>query len=293
MNNLNLYIKLLKPLKVERINSVYILYTMDGDYVLKKSKCDYKKLYSYLNSRGFKNYPELFDSTRNDCYLFKYEKDLEIDNNQKIKDIFNTVSILHNKTSYFKDVTSIIYNNIYDDINSNLEYLNNKFKYFFDNDINNRVLIPSRYLFLRFYSLFYFSIIESKKYLDKWFDMVKSNNKERVCLIHNNLKLEHYIKNDNDYLISWDKYKFDTPVLDIYEFYKNTYLNGNIVDNMDIYLEKYPWNESEKLLFCSLITIPFDISFDTNEIDLCREIRKNIIYLNKSYELVTKMAIEV
>ena len=44
---------------------------------------------------------------------------------------------------------------------------------------------------------------------------------ERVCVVHNNLKDEHLLKNDKNYLISWDKYLIDTPVLDLYRFFQN------------------------------------------------------------------------
>ena len=57
--------------------------------------------------------------------------------------------------------------------------------------------------------------------IDEWYKKITDKNRERVCLIHNNLSLEHYIKNENEYLISWDNYTYDNPVIDLYKFYQN------------------------------------------------------------------------
>ena len=56
--------------------------------------------------------------------------------------------------------------------------------------------------------------------LDSWYLLVKDKSKQRVVLVHNNLKLEHMIKGTDEYLISWDQYTFDSPVLDLVNLYK-------------------------------------------------------------------------
>ena len=96
----------------------------------------------------------------------------------------------------------------------------------------------------------------AKKELKKWFNMVSNKSKERVCIIHNNLSLKHFIRADKNYLISWDKYKVDTPVLDIYNFYKKEGFKLDFKYLMKVYSENIELLEEEKKLLYILISIP-------------------------------------
>ena len=39
----------------------------------------------------------------------------------------------------------------------------------------------------------------------------------------------HYLKGNKDYLISWDNYTIDSPVLDLINLYKMIIINMNLV----------------------------------------------------------------
>ena len=54
---------------------------------------------------------------------------------------------------------------------------------------------------------------------------VSDDLKERVAFIHNNLEVEHFIKNKKGYLVSWEKSKIDSPILDLITFYQKEYMN--------------------------------------------------------------------
>lgn len=287
--NLDVFTKIYKPYKITKINSVYVFNTTSGDYVVKLNpKIDYRKLYSYLNSRSFDYVPELSVDSRDDMVVLEYQEDITLDNEQKALDLINLVSLLHNKTSYYKDVTNDKYKEIYDNVKNNILYVMNIYEECFDRFLEEEFTLPSHYLFLRNYTLIYNAIRYSLNKLDSWYSNIVDKSKQRVVLVHNNLKLEHFIKNTSDYLVSWDKYSFDTPVLDLYNFYLNEWENVSFDLLIDEYDKSFSLLDEEKDLFCILIGIPFLVDFNETEYENCREVRKLINYLDKSSRIVLK-----
>ncbi len=285
--SLEVFNKIYKPYKITRKNSVYILNTMEGDYAVKLNpKIDYKKLYNYLHSRNFNYLPEMSKDSRDDMVVLEYQEDLSIDNNQKALDLINLVALLHTKTSYFKDVPLDTYKGIYDNINNNLIYVENLYNNMFESFLKEEYLRPSHYLFLRNYSLIYNATKYSKTKLDDWFEELKDKTKQRVVLVHNNLKLDHLIKNKEEYLISWDSYTFDTPVLDLYNLYKNEWREVEFTSIFAAYNSSFSLLNEEKKLLDILISIPFEVKLDNNEYQNCRNIRSLIDYLSKSSKIV-------
>lgn len=274
-----------KPYEVKKVESVYIFRTMEGDFVLKENPLiSYSKLYSYLESRNFSYFPSLIPDSHDDIVLLRYEGDLSYDDEQKAFDLITLVGLLHSKTSYFKEITRDKYKEIYENINDQISFLTNYYHHLYDSFISE-VLIPSKYLFLRNFSIIYASLLESSKRLDRWYSKVSNLSKERICLCHGNLRLEHYIKNKNDYIISWDKYTFDTPVLDLFIFYKNEWEKIDFKEILKKYYEEFSLNEEEKLLLYTLIILPFKVDFEGKEIDICRKVRELINYLDKSFKI--------
>lgn len=285
--NLEIFTKIYKPYKITRKNKVYIFNTMDGDYVIKlEPKIDYKKLYSYLYSRNFNYVPELSVDSREDMVVLEYQEDIEMDENQKALDLINLVSLLHNKTAYFKNVINDKYKEIYESIKNNILYVDKMYEEYFMMFILEEYNSPSHYLFLRNYSLIYNAIRYSLDKLDIWYSKINDKNKQRVVLVHNNLKLEHLIKNSNEYLISWDNYTFDTPVLDLYHLYLNEWENIAISEVIKAYNNNFELLEEEKLLLDILISIPFTVEFSNDEYNNCRNIRRLINYLGKSSKII-------
>lgn len=285
--NLEIFSKIYKPYKITKKNNIYIFNTMDGDYVVKiNPKINYKKLYAYLNSRSFNYLPELSIDSRDDMVVLKYQEDVEMDNNQKALDLMDLVSLLHNKTAYFKDVTNDKYKEIYEDIKNNILYIENFYDNYFMSFILEEYSIPSHYLFLRNYSLIYGALKYSLDKLDEWYDRINDKNKQRVVLVHNNLKLDHFIKNSEEYLISWDNYTFDTPVLDLYHFYLNEWENISISEVIKKYINNFNLLDEEIMLFYVLISIPFSLSLNDTEYNNCCNVRRLVNYLNKTSKIV-------
>ena len=279
--------KIYKPYRYTIKGNVVILYTTSKDLVVKKKNDkNISETYRYLKSRGFYNFPEIVDDSRDGVNVFEYIEDTKMPKEQKASDLINVISSLHNKTTYYKVVSDDVFKSIYDSIKSNIDYL----EYYYESLVNNIKKIeypsPSEYLIIRNSSKIFSCLNFCKSELNNWFDLVKDENKQRVSLIHNNLSLSHFIKSDKEYLVSWDKSKIDSPVLDLIIFYDSSYFDLDFKTLFDMYQSKYPLTESEKKLFFINISLPKKIEIKTSEFDTCIEVRKTLDYLFKTESLV-------
>lgn len=250
-------------------------------------KINYKNLYDYLYSRNFIYIPKLISYNDNSIEL-EYVEDIKTDNRLKIKDLIKIVALLHSKTSYLKEITDYKYNKIYNNLINNIEYLSNYY-----NDLFNKFIIipnqkPSQLLLITNYSIINYSINYTKDKINTWYNNIKENKKERVCLIHNNLSLEHFIKNTKEYLISWDNYIYDSPILDLYKLYKNESTNISLNELLDIYQDIFKLTINELDLLYILISMPEKVELTDNEYNNCIKLRKLINYLNNTYDGINK-----
>ncbi len=275
-----------KPLKYTIKGHATILETTSGDFVLKEKTKDLKELYSYLESRNFNYFPKLIDHSRRSVNVFEYIKDTDMPREQKASDLIDVVSLLHNKTSYFKEVSKDKYQEIYENIISNINYLNEYYNNTYEALFMESTLSPDKYLFMRNAYKIFLALKFCQDNLDDWYDLVKEETKQRVSLIHNNLETDHFIKGEKDYLISWDKSRIDTPILDIVNFYKKEYFNYDFSVLLKEYLKKYPLSEAELKLFFIVISLPPKIEFKDSVFINCKNIRCDLDYIFKTEELV-------
>lgn len=156
------------------------------------------------------------------------------------------MALLHNKTSYNKEINSNKYKEIHDNIISHVNYLD---KYYYDM-LDKIELVefpsPSDTIFLRNYSKLLSLFDFLKQETNSWYDSVKNKNKQRVALNHGNLSLDHLLKNERDYLISWDNATFDSPILDITNLYHSEWENLDFESILKNYLDRCSLNDDEK-----------------------------------------------
>ena len=255
---MNSILKLLdiKPIKYEKIGKVTIITTSDNKYVLKK--INNTDIYDYLDSRGFHNYPstKILDNYE----VSEYIEEVDTPYSQKLNDLVETVSILHLKTSYVKDITNE-YKTLYEDLLNNVEYL---FNYYSDmmTIIESKVYMsPSEYLLARNISKVFIKLNELNNDINEWYHLVEEKKTMRNSLIHNNLKVDHIL---NKNLISFDKSRKDMPIIDLYKMYKKNNLT-NIDSLLEIYEKNYPLEEDEKKLLYILIGLPDIIKKEDKE----------------------------
>lgn len=263
-----------------------MLETTSGNFILKEKKNDIKSIYNYLLSRNFDYFPKLIDASRRDLNVFETIEDTLMPKEQRIDDLIDVVSLLHNKTSYYKEVSEDSYKEIYENIKSNIDYARESYNKLYDAFMLDVYMPPSHYSLMRSISKILSAILFCEQELNEWYDLVKKEGKERVALIHNNLESDHFLKSDKSYLISWDNAKIDTPVLDIVKLYQKEYFDYNFESIIKRYFDKYPLNESEKKLFFILISLPPTLTFGENEYQNCAKVREVLDYVFKTEVLV-------
>ena len=193
---------------------------------------------------------------------------------------------LHSKTMFTKEVREGAYKRIYEILESNILYYKDKYNRMIE-DIEKEVFLsPSKYLFLRNSSILFNQINFCYDKLKIWYKNVKNLRSCKVCQVHNNLRLEHFINDKKFYLISWDKSNIDSPVIDIYNFYKNEALNLEFNSLLNKYFNSNIIDQNDKDLLLIMICMPIDINFEKTEIDSCKGIERAFDYVYKTEELV-------
>ncbi len=287
MNSIDILTKIYKPYKVSVKGNTKIFNCSSGNYVIKdKKNKDIGELYKYLNSRSFKYYPKLIEDNRDEVNVFEYVEDNSIDSEQKLIDLINLVSLLHTKTSYFKEITNDKIKEIYEELLGRVEYMEDYFNKIIFEIEDNVFVSPSGNLLLINSNKIFSALTFLKNEIEEWYKISIDSNKMRVSIVHNNLELDHYIKNENEYLISWDNYIVDSPILDIVKLYKNVYLTMNFSNPLKVYMEKFPLNEDEKKLLFIMLVMPDEINLSDNELKNISIVRKYLDYIYKTEELI-------
>lgn len=274
----------IKPIRYLKKGKVYIIESHDSKFVIKETN---KKnlLYEYLNSRSFNYYPNIIKEDQ-DYTIMEYQEDIEIPKEQKLHDLIDLVSLLHNKTTFYKEVSEDEFKQIYEDIKGNIEYLLDYYNLICD-DIETHVYMrPSEYLLIRNITKIYECLNFCNIWIEKWYQLIKDNKKQRYVFLHNNLDLTHFIENENNYLISWDKSKIGLPIFDLYKVYKRHYFDFEFSELLEDYESNYPLKEEERLLFFILILLPEKLILEGNEYERCKLISNELDRICKCQNLV-------
>lgn len=273
----------LVPQKYENRGQITIVTTNKGKYVLKKNKTS-KQITDYLKARNFDYIPQTLDD--NEYTISKYIDELQMPKEQKMLDLIELTALLHNKTTHFKEIDLSYYTTLYEDLENNINYL---YGYYTDiiNLIESKVFMsPSEYLLARNINIVYDNLSLCHELLEEFYKEVKEKRKQRLVVLHNNLDLSHYIRNDNSYLISWDKAKIDIPIFDLYKLYKKYVLDFEFSEILETYEKHYPLFDYEKLLLFTLILMPNIVNFNDDEYEVCLKITKEIDSMIKTKKLV-------
>ncbi len=263
-----------------------IIEESDGKYILKPTDKNVKELFDYLKTRNYDAVPEIVESDGKSV-KYKYIEETDFMHKNKHIDLASSLSQLHYKTAYYKDVSKNKYREIYDKLSDKIEYIENYYNKFIESIEVEVYPSPSHYLISRNYSIINGAINYSKKELKSWFKLVENKTKERVVVVHNNPKLEHLVHGDKDYLVNWDNYVVDTPVLDLYRMYENPEIFNDFLRVYKEYEKNFTLTEEEKKLFFILISIPKKIEEISPEIANTKNIRHIIDHLYKTNELIS------
>ena len=97
----------IKPTKVEIKGKVTIITTKQGTYCLKRkdptrSSPSELHIYEYLNSRSFYYYPKVLELSDDEIEVREYIREDHLPREQKMVDLIDLMSLLHNKTTQYK-----------------------------------------------------------------------------------------------------------------------------------------------------------------------------------------------
>ncbi len=275
------------PISYLKKGNVYIISDKEKSYVIKLNTSNYD-IYKYLISRDFIDFPENFNHKNDNYDISEYIDSINVNDEQKLNDLIKEIGFLHHKTSYVREIDlddiKKIYESIKDDVISSKEY------YYGLNDLIDKEMFfsPSMYLLVRNISLFYYLLEYCEKNLDKWYLKIKNEKNIRVCLLHNNIDIDHLIINDNKYLISWDKSYFDNPINDLEMFYRKYYDDLDLNEVLKIYESKNKLNEFEKELLLIRLALPKKIILSKDTFLDTKLINDEIVFLNKIYDEIKK-----
>jgi len=291
-NNLEELKKEFRPYRLTKKKNVTIIDSTSGSYVIKIKENDkVNEAYNYLKSRSFDYFPNLEKEMRDSVNVFEYIEEVEMPREQKALDMMELVALLHNKTTYYKEVTEDKYKEIYDNLKNNINYTRNYYDNIYNILSEEIYHSPSHYLLIRNIYKLYAALDFANEELDNWYENIKQDTKTRVAFIHNNLETDHFIRSDKGYLISWEKSKIDSPILDIINFYQKEYMNLDFEPLLNKYFHSYPLNEYEKKLLFIVISIPPIIELEGIEIKVTSNIRKKLDYVFKTEKLIESFVV--
>ena len=257
----------------------YIITTDKGKFVV-SNNFNNNYIFDYLSTRMFNFYPEIII---NDKYLVtKYIEDKIIPKEQKINDLTDLMSLLHSKTSYYKNITDE-YLIMYDELENNYNYLYEYYQKIIDDIDNSIFLSPSKYLIARNITLILDSLNLGRYYLERWKEKISKLDKMRVSVINNDLSLSNYKRDDKPYIINWSKSKIDIPIFDLYKLNSNEDID--IYEVLKRYEKKYQLKNGEKELLMVLLFMPNKIDITNNEYNMCKNIKREINRLIKVHKL--------
>ena len=269
-------------------NNVKII---DNKYVIKKNSFNNNNIFEYLKSRSFNYYPDIIK--QDDKYIYyEYITDIKEPQEQKMIDLITLITILHSKTTIYKEVDIDYYKAIYENINHKIDDTYKYYNLLMDNIDNELYPSPANYLIARNISYIYKNLNYAKEGINNWYKLIENKRQVRLVTIHNNLIIDHYLKNDKPYLISWDRSKQDMPIYDLVSIYQKNYLDYDFTSLFNIYLNKYPLDEAEMTLFLVLISIPNKISEANTEYKRVLNVRRIIDYLYKTDEILKEYRIK-
>jgi hypothetical protein len=276
----------IKPKSFAYRGSAAIIETEENGYVIKKTSKKQNDIFDYLKTRNFNYYPKRLDEKHRDYEITEYLYDSTIPNEQKIIDLIELLALLHNKTTHYKEVTEDDYKEIYEDIKGNIEHLKSYYLDIIDIIESKILMSPSEYIVARNITKILAAIYYSENEIDTWYNLVKNKIKIRNVVLHNNLELDHFIRNENSYFINWEKSKIGIPVFDFYKLYKKHGLDYDFYELLSHYEKKYPLKEEERKLLFILMSLPEKFTDEKTEYQRCKMISKKIDFVFKSETVI-------
>ena len=273
--------------KISYKNKTKIVEESDNKYVYKIKKCEKKDLYQYLTNKNFLNFLPLEEST-NQYEKYRYIHDKCINKEDKAIDLINVLISLHVKTTTYQETNLDTIKELYETTKEKINYLRSYYLDLQDYIETKIYMSPAEQLLMNNISKFYKALNYAAQKMDSWYFIKEKQKQERVVQLHNSLALDHFLIEENQYLINWDESKKGIPIFDFLIFYKNEYQILEMNSLFELYQSKYPFYKEELLLFQALISIPEKITFEkTNYINTINT-KQVVTYIDKTNAFLSK-----
>ncbi len=271
--------------KITIKSNVRIIDSGEERFVIKRRDHSLDDMYKYLKSRSFDYFPEILYQTEH-YDIYRYVEDAPISMEERAEDIIKLMTLLHSKTTFYKEIDDDTYKKLYEEIVERLEYLDNYYNDIAEVIEREEYMSPSNYLFIRNVSKVFQALHYCRYQIDKWYDILDEKKRVRIVHIHNNLSLDHYLFAEKPYFISWRLSKRDLPIYDLIKLYKQYYHEFDFCELLRSYERHYPMLKEERILFFVLISIPERLEFNDSEYSMCKRIQKFYDYLMTSEKLI-------
>lgn len=246
--------------KVEYISNSRIITLNEIKYMQKIKKSNKEDLFDYLNNKGFKNFLP-YEMLKDNYELYRYIEEKIIPKEDKAIELMNVLSSLHNATTTYQKVNINDVKELFETTKEKITYLRNYYLDLQDYIETKEFFSPAEQVLMNNISNVYKALNYSEYKLTKWYELKEKQTMERIVQLHNNISLEHFLKENDSYLINWDKSKKDYVIYDFINFYKNEFQNLEMHSLFSLYQKNYQYTEDERLLFESLLSIPDKITF--------------------------------
>lgn len=264
-----------------------VLETETGKYVI-KLKNNNNNIYQYLENRNFHNFLPLENKATDSYEIYQYIEDRNLSSSDKALDLVYTLSMLHIKTTTYEPINLDKTKEIYEETLEKINYLNLYYHDLQDYIESKVYMSPAEYLLIRSISQIYYILDFSKNMIEKWYKEKEQQKKERIVLLHNNITLDHFLEEEKSYFINWNKATKGIVIYDFLNFYQNEYMDLEMESLFELYQSKYPYTSDEKLLFLSLVAIPWKIDFKESNYCNTLNTRRLVNYLLKTRSFILK-----
>lgn len=276
------------PTRVRYKGKSRILEEDEKKFVVKRNSHSLENIYRYLSSRNFNNYPQVLASMRDGTEVYDYVPDMGVDSAQRLDDMIYLLTVLHNKTTFYKELDL-------DEIKKKYEEMVDEFQYLFnyyqsvERMIEEEVYMsPSNYYFVLNITLVYDVLNYGKKAIDEWYQLIQNKKTLRFVLNHNYLEKDHLREGTNLYFINWSRADFGFPENDLVDFWKRNYDSLDLLSLLSVYQSKYRLLDYEYNYFLAHICLLKRIDFNKAEEEKIKDVIHLVKYLEKLTDFLLK-----
>ncbi len=283
MNNYKYFVNKnnLEVLRVTIKNNNVIIDTPLDSFIIIKG--DINKI-NYLLSRGFDYIPKIIDYDDN-YIMFNNLVPINYDLSEKIIDYIRVISLLHIKTSYYKEVSSYDYKITYEKLLSKINNIKNYYESLINEIESREYMSPIEYLVGRNISLIFYIINICFDLLEKYYSIVRNKSNVRVATLYNN-DINSVIKTkDGIYLTNFNNSYIDSPIYDILYIYDRYYNHIDLDTILNTYHKIFKLNEEELILIKLLVLVPDKIIMGNSITDI-KKTKNTISKIYKSIKIL-------